>query len=56
MLIKEWKNVMTEVGDHQSLMNSLKQSPYYPLFKVEPLVSTAMAMSALCPWQTSTLL
>ena len=33
-LIKEWRNLLTEVGDHQSLVVSLKQSPYYHLFKV----------------------
>lgn len=31
-LIKEWKDLMTQVGDNQSLLNSLKDSPYYKLF------------------------
>lgn len=34
-LIKEWRNVMSEVGDHQSMVASLKQSPYFPIFKDE---------------------
>ena len=34
-LIKEWRNVMSEVGDHQSMVASLKQSPLLPLFKDE---------------------
>lgn len=33
-LIKEWRDVMAEVGDHQSLVASLRQSAYYHLFKV----------------------
>lgn len=33
-LVKEWQDLMTEVGDHQSLVASLKQSSYYNLFKV----------------------
>lgn len=33
-LIKEWREVMTEVGDHQSLVASLKQAAYFHLFKV----------------------
>ncbi|XP_063840903.1 LOW QUALITY PROTEIN: cytoplasmic dynein 2 heavy chain 1-like [Scylla paramamosain] len=32
MLIKEWKDVINKVGDHQSLLQSLKDSPYYPAF------------------------
>ncbi|KAJ3197037.1 Cytoplasmic dynein 2 heavy chain 1 [Irineochytrium annulatum] len=31
-LIKEWKETMTQVGDNQSLLQSLKDSPYYKLF------------------------
>lgn len=34
-LIKEWKDVMTEVGDHQSLVQSLKESPFFSPFKDE---------------------
>ncbi|XP_069998938.1 cytoplasmic dynein 2 heavy chain 1 isoform X2 [Penaeus vannamei] len=29
MLIKEWKDVINKVGDHQSLLQSLKDSPYF---------------------------
>ncbi|XP_068211563.1 cytoplasmic dynein 2 heavy chain 1 [Palaemon carinicauda] len=29
MLIKEWKDIINKVGDHQSLLQSLKDSPYY---------------------------
>ncbi|GLI62890.1 cytoplasmic dynein 1b heavy chain [Volvox africanus] len=36
-LIKEWRDAMTEVGDNQSLVASLKQSNYYTLFKDEVL-------------------
>ena len=32
-LIKEWRNVMAEVGDHQSMVASLKQSPLLQLFR-----------------------
>lgn len=28
-LIKEWKDLMTEVGDHQSLVSSLKQNQFF---------------------------
>ncbi len=34
-LIKEWRDVMAEVGDHQSLVASLRQSAYYNMFKDE---------------------
>ncbi|KAG1663699.1 hypothetical protein FOA52_013267 [Chlamydomonas sp. UWO 241] len=34
-LIKEWRNVMAEVGDHQSMVASLKSSVMYHLFKDE---------------------
>ncbi len=34
-LIREWRDVMAEVGDHQSLVASLRQSTYYNLFKDE---------------------
>nr|ADI46856.1 DHC1bf [Volvox carteri f. nagariensis] len=34
-LIKEWRDAMTEVGDNQSLVASLKQSNYYGMFKDE---------------------
>lgn len=34
-LIKEWRDAMTEVGDHQSLVASLKGSNYYNMFKDE---------------------
>lgn len=33
-LIKDWAGVLSEVGDHQSLVASLKTSPYYSMFKV----------------------
>jgi dynein heavy chain 2 len=33
-LIKDWAGVLSEVGDHQSLVASLKLSPYYAMFKV----------------------
>lgn len=33
-LIKDWGGVLSEVGDHQSLVASLKTSPYYSMFKV----------------------
>lgn len=33
-LIKDWAGVLSEVGDHQSLVASLKSSPYYAMFKV----------------------
>jgi dynein heavy chain 2 len=31
-LIKEWKETLTQVGDNQSLLQSLKDSPYYKNF------------------------
>jgi len=34
-LIKEWKETMTDVADNQSLVQSLKDSPFYAPFKVE---------------------
>ncbi len=34
VLIKEWREVLSEVGDHQSLVASLKQSSFHYLFKV----------------------
>ncbi|CAD7696588.1 unnamed protein product [Ostreobium quekettii] len=39
VLIKEWKDLVTEVGDHQSLVSSLRASPYFSVLKVEPLVA-----------------
>jgi hypothetical protein len=37
-LIKEWKELLTEVGDHQSLVASLKDSPFFAAFKEEAAV------------------
>jgi dynein heavy chain 2 len=31
-VIKEWKEVMTQVSDHQSLIMSLKESRYFTSF------------------------
>jgi dynein heavy chain 2 len=31
-LIKEWKDLFTKISDQQSLVGSLKESPYYPPF------------------------
>jgi len=31
-LIREWKDMMTKVGDNQSLLASLKESKYYKRF------------------------
>jgi len=33
-LVKEWSQLLSEVGDHQSLVASLKTSRYYHMFKV----------------------
>jgi dynein heavy chain 2 len=33
-LIKEWSEVLSELGNHQSLVASLKTSHYHHLFKV----------------------
>eukprot|EP00803_Ostreobium_quekettii_P010766 evm.model.scf_587.3 EVM.evm.TU.scf_587.3 scf_587:58238-66053(+) len=35
VLIKEWKDLVTEVGDHQSLVSSLRASPYFSVLKDE---------------------
>lgn len=43
-LIKEWKDILTEVGDHQGLVGSLKQSKYYPNFKVDLQASFSSAI------------
>ncbi|XP_042221258.1 cytoplasmic dynein 2 heavy chain 1-like isoform X2 [Homarus americanus] len=32
MLIKEWKDIINKVGDHQSLLQSLKDSTYFSAF------------------------
>jgi dynein heavy chain 2 len=32
-LIKEWKDVITKVSDHQSLIISLKESKYFKPFE-----------------------
>ena len=37
-LIKEWKELLTEVGDNQSLVSSLKDSPFFGPFKEETTV------------------
>lgn len=29
-LIKDWKELITKVGDNQCLLQSLKDSPYFP--------------------------
>lgn len=34
-LVKEWKDVTTAVSDNESLLNSLKDSPYYAYFQDE---------------------
>eukprot|EP01113_Clastostelium_recurvatum_P005568 TRINITY_DN12493_c0_g1_i5.p1 TRINITY_DN12493_c0_g1~~TRINITY_DN12493_c0_g1_i5.p1 ORF type:complete len:1165 (-),score=398.17 TRINITY_DN12493_c0_g1_i5:23-3001(-) len=34
-LIKEWKDLLTQIGDNQSLLNSLKDSPYFKPFAEE---------------------
>lgn len=34
-LIKEWKDVMTEVSDHQALVASVKENKYASRFKSE---------------------
>ncbi|KAI9209802.1 uncharacterized protein BJ171DRAFT_594818 [Polychytrium aggregatum] len=31
-LIKDWKDILTQIGDNQSLLQSLKDSPYYKNF------------------------
>lgn len=43
-LIKGWAEVLGEVSDHQALVGSLRQSPYYPLFKVGPRQRTWRAV------------
>jgi dynein heavy chain 2 len=32
-LIKEWRDAITEVSDQQSLVTSLRQSPYFVMFQ-----------------------
>ena len=32
-LVKEWKDVMTEVSDHQALVVSIKENKYVTRFK-----------------------
>lgn len=32
-LIKDWKDLLTEIGDNQSLLQSLKESPYFKPFE-----------------------
>ncbi len=32
MLIKDWKDLVNSVGDNQRLLQSLKDSPYFPAF------------------------
>jgi hypothetical protein len=39
-LIKDWAGVLSEVGDHQSLVASLKASPYYDMLKVSDTDTT----------------
>jgi hypothetical protein len=39
-LIKDWAGVLSEVGDHQSLVASLKASPYYDMLKVRQHMRT----------------
>ena len=34
-LIKEWKDTLTQVGDNQALLQSLKESPYFAAFANE---------------------
>ena len=36
-LVKEWKELMTEISDNQSLVGSLKDSPFFEPFKAETL-------------------
>lgn len=44
-LIKDWAGALSEVGDHQSLVASLKTSPYYGMFKV------SQQQGIWCGWQ-----
>lgn len=37
-LIKNWRDVLTELGDNQSLLSSLKESPYYKPFEQQASV------------------
>ena len=34
-LIKEWKDVLTQVGDHQSVLQAMRDSPYFQKFGAE---------------------
>lgn len=36
-LVKEWKELMTEISDNQSLVGSLKESPFFEPFRAETL-------------------
>lgn len=36
-LVKEWSDILSELGNHQSLVASLKTSHYYSMFKVNKL-------------------
>lgn len=38
VVIKDWKDLMTEVADNQALLDSLKDSPYFKPFKEEAQV------------------
>jgi hypothetical protein len=33
-LIRDWASVLSEVGDHQALVASLRLSPHHAMFKV----------------------
>jgi dynein heavy chain 2 len=35
-IIKDWKDLFTQIGDNQSLLSSLKDSPYYKNFGTQP--------------------
>lgn len=48
-LIREWRTLMSEVGDHQSLVASLKQAQAYHVFKVHAKLQ-ALSTLGLGSW------
>lgn len=49
-LIKDWAGVLSEVGDHQSLVASLKLSPSYAMFKVRQAELAVAAAATAGRW------
>lgn len=56
-LVREWREIVTEVSDHQSMATALQQSPFFPMFRdqidgwVKRLATLQEALSSMAAVQ-----